>query len=104
MKRRDPSIVLRREPAATVIRKLGGIDAVADHLGLHRSRVWAWAQPFSATQRSGTNGVIPQKHHVRLLDFARAKDVPMTAGDFLPREATDGRGSARPAGTERRAS
>ncbi|ACL57468.1 hypothetical protein Mnod_2498 [Methylobacterium nodulans ORS 2060] len=74
---------LRCEPARSIILKLGGIDPVAEECDVHRSRVWAWAQPRER-HRAATGGNVPQRHHVRLLNMARRLNVPMTAEDFLP--------------------
>lgn len=69
------------EPAQTIIGKLGGPSAVAEVVGVHRTRVSNWQRP---REKGGTGGRIPQNHIPVLLDFARARDVPLTAADFLP--------------------
>ena len=79
--RRPPSYL---EPAHTILARLGGPAHVADMLGIHCTRVYAWRR--SRTQR-GTGGIIPQRYHVQLLAFARACRVKLAAEDFLPPDA-----------------
>lgn len=78
MKPRKPQL----DPAAEVIRRLGGFTKVARVVGRHVTQVYRWTQPAP----KGTGGTIPQKHHVALLDHARSIDVPLTAAEFLPRQ------------------
>lgn len=69
------------EPATSVIKKLGKIRRVSLALGVARQGVWKWTQP----KPKGTGGTIPQRHHLAILDLARALDVPLTAADLLPK-------------------
>lgn len=68
------------EPAAGIIERLGGATKVAAVTGAHRSRVSSWRRPKAV---GGTGGLIPQRHHVTLLDFARRETIPLRAEDFL---------------------
>lgn len=68
------------EPAATIIKSLGGPTAVALHLGLHRTRVSNWARSKAA---GGTGGSIPQKHIQLLMVWAREKGVELSHSDFF---------------------
>jgi hypothetical protein len=79
------------EPAHSIIKDLGGIAAVARATGLHFTQVWRWTQ---AKLRGGTGGTIPQKHHLALLDMARAKGVRLSAADFLPLRVPEGTAAA----------
>jgi hypothetical protein len=72
------------EPAATIIRKLGGPTAVSRLLNVHRTRVSNWMRAKSV---GGTGGRIPQDHHRALLEHARQQGVALTAEEFLPTEA-----------------
>lgn len=74
------------EPANSIITRLGGTAAVQKATSISRYRVWRWTQP---REKGGTGGLIPQRHHVALLDYARATDVPLTAADFLPVSSAD---------------
>jgi hypothetical protein len=74
------------EPAASIIRKFGGDSALGAIIGLDRAAVWKWRQPRAAPCRGG-DGVIPQRHIPALLDAARARDIALTAADFLPVKA-----------------
>lgn len=69
------------EPASTVIRKLGGPKSVAGIVGVHRTRVSNWARGKDV---GGTGGVIPMKHVAKLLDFAKANGIDLSACDFIP--------------------
>lgn len=69
------------EPASSIIASLGGDTAVAAITGVHRTRVANWKRPRAT---GGTGGVIPLKHISKLLDAARARDIPLTAAQFLP--------------------
>ncbi|MDQ2079507.1 hypothetical protein RA307_04875 [Xanthobacteraceae bacterium Astr-EGSB] len=68
------------EPAHTIIRKFGGPSAVANITGAHRTRVSNWQRPKSV---GGTGGVVPQRHHRALLDYARQHDIPLSAEEFV---------------------
>ncbi len=71
------------EPAQTVIKKLGGPTAVANAVGIHRTRVSSWQRSRAA---GGTDGQIPQKHHPVLLAFAREQGIALKAEEFLPHD------------------
>ncbi len=70
------------EPAQTIIRKLGGPTAVAEIVGIHRTRVSSWQR---ARDAGGTGGRVPQAHIDKLLDFARVKGIPLSAEEFFLR-------------------
>jgi hypothetical protein len=74
------------EPAASIITALGGDTAVAAITGVHRTRVANWKRGKDV---GGTGGVIPLKHISKLLDAARARDIPLTAAQFLPGTTPD---------------
>jgi hypothetical protein len=71
------------EPAATVVRKLGGPSKVAAILGIHRTRVSNWMRP---KESGGTGGRIPQDHHRALLTKAQEIGESITAEDLLPKQ------------------
>ncbi|MCZ7659167.1 MAG: hypothetical protein M5U07_15545 [Xanthobacteraceae bacterium] len=74
------------EPAASIVRKLGGEARVAHATGTSYTAPYRWQHP---REKGGTGGLIPQRHHRTLLDYARVRRIPLTAEDFLPRtEAT----------------
>lgn len=68
------------DPANTVIRALGGFEAVAAITGKHISRVYRWTYP---KERGGTGGYIPQTDAEVLLRHARQHDIPITADSFF---------------------
>jgi hypothetical protein len=78
------------DPARSIIASLGGPDAVRGITGRHLSRIYRWMYPKEA---GGSGGLIPLTEARKLIDAARERGVPLTADDFLPREApsSDGR-------------
>jgi hypothetical protein len=75
------------EPAASIIRKLGGEKFAATVLGTAYTAPSRWQHP---RQKGGTGGLIPQRHHLALLAHARQRQVRLSAEDFLPREVRAG--------------
>jgi hypothetical protein len=69
------------EPAATIIRKLGGEEKVSRATGTKRVAPYRWQY---SKEKGGTNGLIPQRHHPRLLAFAKQIGVPLSSDEFLP--------------------
>ena len=81
-------------PARSIIHRLGGPTKVAQIVGVHRTRVHGWMTPRAS---GGTGGAIPLKHATKLLAWAAANDVALTANDFIPAApppAGDGAGGA----------
>jgi hypothetical protein len=78
------------EPAASIIRKLGGPAVVAGVLRVNRSYVWRWSME---RERGGTGGVIPQRHIPRLIKLAAVEGVPLTHAEFFV-EANGANGSS----------
>jgi hypothetical protein len=70
----------RLEPARSVIAKLGGIDVVSEATGRHVSRIYRWMYP---KVQGGTGGLIPQSEAAKLLAFAHANQIPLSAADFF---------------------
>ena len=68
------------EPAATVLARFGGSGPLAQLLRLDRSTVHRWALP---RDRSGSGGLIPARHHQRLLVLAAAEGIPLSAADLV---------------------
>lgn len=69
------------EPARTIITKLGGPKAIADELGIHRTRVSNWARPRT---KGGTGGTVPHWRVANLLEMARKKGIELSEADFTP--------------------
>lgn len=69
------------KPAQAIIEKIGGIDKAVEITGVHRTRVYAWQKE---AERGGTGGIIPQKHHVAILNYARENGIELSADEFLP--------------------
>ena len=70
------------EPASTVIEIMGGPTAVAEIVGVHRTRVSKWQSP---KHKGGTGGLIPIWHATRLLEKARELDIDLKPDDFFPK-------------------
>lgn len=72
------------EPATTVIKKLGGVEATAAIVGVDCSRVRRWRLP---RESGGTNGLIPARHHEALLSWARKHHKGLSYKDFFAKPA-----------------
>lgn len=69
------------EPAASIIKSLGGDTVVASIAGVHRTRVANWKRPKDA---GGTGGAIPFRHVPALIEAAKSQGIALSANDFLP--------------------
>lgn len=69
------------EPAKTIIERLGGTDAVARITCTASTAPYRWQY---ARDKGGTNGLIPQRYHRVLLDYAEQHSIRLNAEDFLP--------------------
>lgn len=76
--------VSHREPAASIIDRLGGFDAVAEMLGVARTTVLRFALPAP----DGRDGQIPAKYRSRLIAEAARTGIELTYEDFAWRPAT----------------
>ncbi len=74
-------IPARMEPASTIIKKLGGEAVVSRVTETAYTAPYRWQQP---REKGGTGGLIPQRHHPRLLDYARDNEILLSPADFLP--------------------
>ncbi len=72
---------------------LGGPKAVGEIVGRHPNRVSAWQRPRA---QGGTEGRVPADCQQPLLDYARARGIPLTPDDFFDPP----RGAAVEAGTD----
>jgi hypothetical protein len=68
-------------PAKNIIGRLGGEAQVAFITGTALTAPYRWQAPRT---RGGSGGLIPQRHHRALLDYARSKGIALTAEEFLP--------------------
>lgn len=69
------------EPAASIIRKLGGEASVSKITDTAYTAPYRWQH---AKDKGGTDGLIPQRYHPMLLAYARENSIPLTAEEFLP--------------------
>lgn len=77
--------IQKSSPASLVIGRLGGEAVVSAITGTAYTAPYRWQAPRA---KGGTGGLIPQRHHRRLLDYARSKGIPLTADEFLPTDST----------------
>ena len=70
------------DSAETIIRKADGHRVLAAWCGVAVHTVYRWTYPRS---RGGTDGVIPQRYHQRILQRAEVGDVEVTAADLVGR-------------------
>lgn len=68
------------EPAATVIRICGGVEAVAEMAERHVTRVHRWTYP---RERGGTGGKIPMDAAEKLLAAARERGIDLAPEHFF---------------------
>lgn len=68
------------EPASSIIERLGGEAVVAKITRTAFTAPYRWQH---ARDKGGTGGLVPQKHHRPLLDYARTKGIELSAEDFL---------------------
>jgi hypothetical protein len=74
------------EPAASIIKTLGGPSRVAEIVGVHRTRVSNWMR---AKAVGGTGGRIPQNHHIAILRAAREQGKDITAESLLQQDDSE---------------
>lgn len=75
----------RLEPARGIVQKLGGEAKISEICGTKQTAPYSWQYPREV---GGTDGLIPQKHHLKLLDYALENGIDLRAEHFLPmREA-----------------
>lgn len=72
------------DPASYIIKRLGGEAKVSEITGTAFTAPYRWQHEKS---KGGSDGLIPQRHHRALLDYAHQNNIPLKAEDFLaPRE------------------
>ena len=74
----------RPNPASIVIARLGGEAMVSHITGTAYTAPYRWQ---AARANGGTGGLIPQRHHRRLIDYARSQGIPLSADEFLPADS-----------------
>jgi hypothetical protein len=62
-------------PARLVIARFGGVRPLARLMGLAPGTVCRWALP---KQQRGSDGLIPVRHHLKLLGLAKVHDKSLT--------------------------
>ena len=72
--------IIPMNPAQLIIERLGGEAQVSFITGTAYTAPYRWQ---AARAKGGTGGLIPQRYHRRLIDYARAKGIPLAAEEFL---------------------
>ena len=68
------------EPASSIIARLGGEKVVSEITGKAYTAPYRWQH---AVEKGGTGGLIPQKHHRVLLNYAEANGIDLIPADFV---------------------
>lgn len=68
------------EPAASIIRLLGGLSAVASAVSTTTATVQRWRRPLS---KGGTDGFIPRRWHGKIIEAAQAKGITLHPSAFI---------------------
>lgn len=68
------------EPAESIIKRLGGEAVVSKITGTSFTAPYRWQH---AREKGGTGGLIPQRYHRTLLDYAQQNEIELNAEDFL---------------------
>ena len=76
--------VISGNPASVIIARLGGEAAVSSITGTAYTAPYRWQ---AARTKGGTGGLIPQRHHRCLIDYAQSKGIPLSADEFLPADS-----------------
>lgn len=74
---------MRCEPANTIIKRFGGLSALAEVTDVSVHSVMRWRTPKS---RGGTGGMIPHWHMDAILAAAKDRAIDLSPTDFLPFE------------------
>jgi hypothetical protein len=69
------------EPARSIIERLGGEAAVSKITGTAYTAPYRWQH---SKAKGGTGGLIPQRYHRLIIDYARQHGIKIKASDFLP--------------------
>jgi len=78
--RKRQSKIIRHEPAASVVKLLGGRDVVAALCGLNVASVSKWYMGG----KYGYGGRIPVDYHDLILSHAKANGIPINRVTLLP--------------------
>lgn len=69
------------DPASKIIKDLGGPTKVRELTGTSIMAPYRWQH---SKAKGGTGGLIPQRYHRTLLDYAEQNQIELRAEDFLP--------------------
>lgn len=63
-------------PAEYVIKQFGGVRATARALSTPSKKVWhGTVSKWLSVRRHGTKGLVPARHHKRILELAKEKNL-----------------------------
>lgn len=72
------------EPAASVIKALGGVPTLAKAINKTTTTVQRWRWPKEV---GGTGGIIPHWHHDDILDLAKERGIRLSYRSLMRRRA-----------------
>lgn len=72
------------EPAAQIIRTLGGLSVVAKAADVTPTSVQRWRLP---SEKGGTGGFIPRKHHDAIVKLAAERGIALPLHAFIDVDA-----------------
>jgi hypothetical protein len=68
------------EPAASLIKKLGGLSVVAQITGKSVTQVQRWRLP---KEKGGTGGAVPRWHAQKIFDAASASGIEVRSDELM---------------------
>jgi DNA-binding MurR/RpiR family transcriptional regulator len=71
------------EPAHSIIRKLGGVRALAAAVGVSPAAVTRWQTHKTDADRNGCDGVIPEFRRAAVIAAGRAMRRRVTKAEFI---------------------
>lgn len=80
----DPST--HCEPAASLIKKLGGLTAVAQITGKSVTQVQRWRLP---KEKGGTGGAVPRWHAQKIFAAASERGIEVKADELIAMEPAE---------------
>lgn len=78
---KGPKKVHYLEPAASIVKRMGGVIAACDALDLHSTTIYSWMKPKSL---GGTGGKIPSTRAWACIAAAKALGNVVSPAEFLP--------------------
>jgi len=71
------------QPAHAIIKRLGGVRALAGALGLSPAAVTRWQTPKTDADKNGCDGVIPEFRRKAVIEVGKQLRKRVTKAEFL---------------------